>query len=166
MVRTSQDAPPTDLTDFFSASEARTDRWRQLSAIGRVWDSAAANADDSLHAEAGRLFAELSPLESYWAYPGPRLSAAIAEAIEQRNTGVFARLVQKISATLLTGSYRYESAAWDPLQENDARTAEVLPPDLQSAELHKPYFEVLIVTPNDPSNWERARAEMKRLRRG
>ena len=156
-----------DLPDFFSAAEARIDRWRQLSAIGREWESAIASAqsDEPFHAEAGRVFAEVTPLESYWAYPGPRLSTAVAEAIEERNVGVFARLVQKISSTLLTGSYRYESAPWDPLQENDARSADVLPPDLQSAEMHKPYFEVLVVTPNDPATWERARIELKRLRR-
>jgi arginine decarboxylase len=167
MADTQPRTPSMDLTDFFSAAEARTDRWRQLGAIARAWESAVATAqpDEAFHAEAGRLFAELSPLESYWAYPGPRLSAAVAEAIEARNAGIFARLVQKISSTLLTGSYRYDSAAWDPLQENDVRTADVLPPDLQSAEAHKPYFEVLVVTPSDPSTWERARAELKRLRR-
>jgi len=26
-----------DLRDFFSAAEARTDRWRQMSAVGRAW---------------------------------------------------------------------------------------------------------------------------------
>jgi arginine decarboxylase len=168
MSKTVLESRAIDLADFFSASEARTDRWRQLSAIARAWESAVATAqpDEIFHSEAGRLLAELNPLESYWAYPGPRLGASVAEAIEARNAGIFARLVQKISSTLLTGSYRYEGAAWDPLQESDPRSADVLPPDLQSAETHKPYFEVLIVTPNDPSTWERARAELKRLRRG
>jgi len=168
MAKATQPDQPLDLTDFFSAAEARTDRWRQLCALGRAWESAVATAqaDAPLHAAVAKLFAELSPLESYWAYPGPRLCAAVAEAIEERNAGVFARLVQKISATLLTGAYRYESAAWDPLQENDGRAGDVLPPDLQAGELHKPYFEVLVVTPNDPSTWDRARAELKRLRRG
>jgi hypothetical protein len=117
MVETSQRAQRIDLADFFSASEARTDRWRQLSPSG-VWESAAASAqpDEVFHAEAGRLFAELSPLEGYWAHPRPRLSAAVAQAIEEHNAGVFARLVQRISSILLTGSYRYESLAWDALR--------------------------------------------------
>jgi arginine decarboxylase len=156
-----------DLADFFSASEARTDRWRQLNATGRAWDAAVAQGkpDKKLHAEAAQLFAEMSPLESYWAFPGSRLMATVGEAIEQRNAGVLTRLVQKISNALLTGAYRHDPAAWDPLQETEGQAGDLLPPELQQGEGHKPYFEALVVTPNDPSKWERARNELKRLRR-
>jgi arginine decarboxylase len=157
----------TDSTNFFSAAEARTDRWRQLNALARSWESAVTTAqpDDVFHAEAGRSFAELSPLESYFAYPGPRLIAAVAKAIEERNAAVFVRLVQRISSTLLTGAYRYDALAWDPLQEGEASHGEILPPDLQGGEAHKPYFELLIVTPSDPNTWARGRAELKHLKR-
>ena len=156
-----------DLANFFSASEARTDRWRQLNAAGRAWEAAVAQGkpDKKLHAEAAQLFAEIGPLESYWAYPGSRLMATVGEAIEQRNVGVLTRLVQKISNMLLTGAYRYDVAAWDPLQESEGNAGDLLPPDAQQGEGHKPYFEALVVTPNDPSKWERARNELKRLRR-
>ena len=156
-----------DLTNFFSASEARTDQWRQLNAAGRAWEAAVAQGkpDKKLHAEAAQLFAEISPLESFWAYPGSRLMATVGEAIEQRNVGVLTRLVQKISNMLLTGAFRYDLAAWDPLQESEGNAADLLPPDAQQGEGHKPYFEVLVVTPNDPRKWERARNELKRLRR-
>jgi arginine decarboxylase len=50
-------------------------------------------------------------MESYWAYPGPRLMATVRESIDEANAGVFARLVQKISNSLLTGGYRHDSAA-------------------------------------------------------
>ena len=156
-----------DLTNFFSASEARTDQWRQLNAAGRAWEAAVAQGkpDKKLHAEAAQLFAEIGPLESFWAYPGSRLMATVGEAIEQRNVGVLTRLVQKISNMLLTGAFRYDLAAWDPLQESEGNAADLLPPDAQQGEGHKPYFEVLVVTPNDPRKWERARNELKRLRR-
>jgi arginine decarboxylase len=45
------------------------------------------------------------------------------------------------------------------------RLGDVLPPDLQPGDGHRPYFEVLVVTPNDPATWERGRAAMRRLRR-
>lgn len=156
-----------DLTNFFSASEARTDQWRQLNAAGRAWEAAVAQGkpDKKLHAEAARLFAEIGPLESFWAYPGSRLMATVGEAIEQRNVGVLTRLVQKVSNMLLTGAFRYDLAAWDPLQESEGNAADLLPPDAQQGEGHKPYFEALVVTPNDPRKWERARNELKRLRR-
>jgi arginine decarboxylase len=156
-----------DLKDFFSAAEARSDRWCEMNTAGRAWETAIAQRHpaDKLHAQAAQLLGEINPIESYWAYPGPRLMATVRETIDEGNAGVFARLVQKISNALLTGSYRHDSAAWDPLQESEARPLDVLPPDIQTGEPHKPYFEVLVVTPNDPSTWERARNELKRLRR-
>jgi arginine decarboxylase len=156
-----------NLANFFSAAEARTDRWRQMNAAGRAWEAAIAKGQDEekFHAEAVQIYADIKPLEDYWAYPGPRLMATIGEVIEEHNAGAFARIVQKISNALLTGSYRYENTAWDPLQEDEGSVPDVLPPDVQQGESHKPYFEVLIVTPNDPSMWERGRNGLKRLRR-
>jgi arginine decarboxylase len=156
-----------DLKDFFSAAEARTDRWRQMSAAARAWEAARApgQPDERAQAEASRLLADVAALEAYWAYPGPRLMATVGEALTERNAGMFARLVQKISAALLTGAYRHDAAAWDPLDEREGRLPEVLPPDVQPGEGAKPYFEVLVVTPNDPRGWERARGELRRLRR-
>jgi arginine decarboxylase len=158
---------PTDLRDFFSAAEARTDRWRQMSAAGRAWEAGQARgqAGDALQAEIAGLLQDVAALEDYWAYPGPRLMAAVAEALRERNAAVFSRLVQKISMALVTGSYRHDAGAWDALDETEGHALDVLPPDVQPGETHKPYFEVLVVTPNDPSRWERARADLRRLRR-
>jgi arginine decarboxylase len=156
-----------DLANFFSAAEARTDRWRQLSATGRAWEASISQGkpDDDLHAEVAQLFSEIRPIEDYWAYPGPRLMSTAGDAIEQHNGAIFSRLVQKISSAILTGSYRYEGAVWDPLQEGEERSADILPPDVKQGEYHKPYFEVLVVTPADPKTWERSRNDLKRLRR-
>jgi arginine decarboxylase len=156
-----------DLKDFFSAAEARSDRWCEMNTVGRSWEAAVAQGQpgDKFHQQAAQLLGDITPIESYWAYPGPRLMATVRETMDEANAGVFARLVQKISSALLTGSYRHDSGAWDPLQESEARPLDVLPPDVQTGEARKPYFEVLVVTPNDPSTWERARNDLKRLRR-
>ncbi|MFI5315448.1 MAG: decarboxylase [Myxococcota bacterium] len=156
-----------NLKDFFSAAEARSDHWCDLTSAARAWEAeqAQGRAGEELRLEATRILAALSPLEAYWAYPGSRLLATLAESLEQQNSGVFARLTQKVSAALLGGTYRHDTAAWDPLQESEGRAADVLPPDLRSPEGQKPYFETLVVTPNDPSTWERSRNELRRLRR-
>jgi arginine/lysine/ornithine decarboxylase len=160
----------TDLRDFFSAAEARIDRWRELCAVGRAWEAAVAHGTSrepgaDLHAGAAGLLAEIGPLETYWAYPGPRLLQAVDEALQERNAAVFARLVQKLSVALLNRSYRQDAAAWDPLEDGDARVLDALPPDVRPADGHKPYFEVLVVTPHDSSQWARSRADLRRLRR-
>ncbi len=123
-----------DFQDFFSAAEARTDRWRQMSAAGRAWESATTRgqAGEEPYAEATRLLGEIAALEDYWAYPGSRLMATVAEAAQHRNAAVFVRLVQKISQALLTGGYRHDSAAWDPLDDGEGRSLDtLLPPDTQ-----------------------------------
>ena len=161
-------AAPTPLVEFFSAAEARIDRWRQLSAVVRAWQAAPARdaAGDALFTEAVALFAEVTPLEAFFAYPGPRLMAVTEQALTERNAGVAVRLIQHISTALLSGAYRHDSAAWDPLQEEGAaRAADLLPPDLAGGTGYKPYFEALIVTPTDPAHWERARHDLTRLRR-
>src|SRR5437762_491674 len=145
MTAPTQPTTSLDLKDFFSAAEARSDRWRQLNAAGRAWETAVVQGhpEDKLHAEAARLLREIVALEHYWAYPGPRLMAAVGEAVEERNAGVFARLLQKISSALVTGSYRHEGAAWDPLQDGEARP-ELLVPDAQQGDGHKPYGELAV----------------------
>jgi arginine decarboxylase len=159
--------PATDLSDFFSATEARSDRWRQLSAIVRAWQAARARGanDDALVMEAIALFADVAAIEAFFAYPGTRLMAAIDESLAERNAGVCARLVQHVSTALLTNTYRYDQAAWDPMQEEGGHALELLPPDTQAGTTHRPYFETLVVTPADPSQWERSRHDLKRLRR-
>ncbi|HEY6361922.1 MAG TPA: hypothetical protein VIX63_12495, partial [Vicinamibacterales bacterium] len=111
-------APAAPLNDFFSAAEARTDRWRQLSAVVRAWQAAATRGrlEDSLVAEALGLFGDVAALEFFFAYPGPRLMAAIEQALVERNTGVSLRLVQQVSTALMTSAYRHDGGAWDPLQ--------------------------------------------------
>jgi len=160
-------AAATDLSDFFSANEARTDRWRQLNAVVRSWQSAGGTdlQNTKRYAEAVALFGDVAVLEAFFAYPGPRMMSAIEEALAERNAGVVARLTQAISSALLTETYRHDQAAWDPLREESAKTHELLPPDLQAAGTQKPYFEVLVVTGADPTGWERARNDIRRLRR-
>ena len=167
MAKREDDVKTRDFQDFFSAAEARLDRWRELgrdrAGVGSC--GVAGQAADSAQADASRLLADVAVLEEYWAFPGSRLMAAVAEAVKDRNAAVFARLVGKISMALVTGAYRHDTKAWDPLEEGEGRVVDVLPPMPQPGEAHKPYFEVLIVTPNDPGRWERSRADLRRLRR-
>src|SRR5687768_5249028 len=81
---------PTIQPGEFSAAEARTDRWRQLTSVIRAWHGASAHPEreDALFGEAFTLFGEMVALESLFAYPGSRLVAAIEHALAERNTGV------------------------------------------------------------------------------
>ena len=168
MKKTADQPCKQDLTTIFAAAANRIDQWRELHALSRAWATAPEKGAqaESLRADAMRTFGSIIRLEHCWAYPGPRLLTAISEAIEQHDTASFVRLVQKASSALMLGDYRREDFAWDVSAEDETRALEAaLPPDAERGGGHKPYFEVLVVTPGDPSGWERAKEDMRRMRR-
>src|SRR5690242_10342256 len=82
------EAHSQSIDSFFSAAEARSDRWRELNAAASAWvsmkhDGAAA------HQRVVRLFHELAPLEAYWSYPGPTLMQSLKERLDAHDAGIF-----------------------------------------------------------------------------
>ena len=155
------------LAHFFSAAQMRADRWSQLNITATAWASAAQRGQpgDAFAAKASGLMGELGPLEEFWAYPGLRLMTALSERIATGNASALARLTREIEAALSSGAYRHDPAAWDPAQDAQITAEDFLPPSIASSAQHRPYFEVLSVTPTDPGRWERARQDMHKLRR-
>jgi hypothetical protein len=82
-------AAPTaaPLANFFSAAEARFDRWRQFCAVARAWQAAAVGgkSENAPFGDALSLFSEVAALEAFFAYPGSRLMAAIEQSLSERN---------------------------------------------------------------------------------
>lgn len=156
-------ATPPQLSTVLHAASMRADQWRQLNADARAWAAGGSDTGGIRSACASGL-AQLRRLESCWAYPGERLLTTLTEALASNNAGQFARLVRKLSAAILSGDYRRDEHAWDADDDSDRTLLDALPPDLLGAQ-HKPYFEVLIVTPSDPGQWQRARDEMRAMRR-
>ena len=158
------EAPLQPVDTFFSAGDARSDRWRELNAAATSW-AGAKNDGPAAQQHVVQVFDELSPFEDYWSYPGSGLMRSLRENLDAHDAGAFARLARKIGRSLLSDSYRNDPAAWDPLQESQAGTGHALPPDADASGLPKPSFDVLIVTPNDPENWDDTRRQLMRLRR-
>ena len=92
------------LSSVFAAASTRAGLWRQLNALTRAWanlSDKSARAEE-LRGQASQLFERLRQLEHCWAYPGPRLLEAVAEAL-QGDAAASARLVQKVSGALVSG---------------------------------------------------------------
>jgi arginine decarboxylase len=159
------ESPGMDLVDFFSAAEARLDRWRQLFRTARAFGESSRGDAEQLRRETGRLLAEIGPLEAFWAYPGPRLLGALRDRAASGDGMGVARLVQRISSALLSGNYRREPDVWEVPDDSEPVTADRLPPTLDHAGNHRPYFEVLIVSPAAPSAWTDVAQQLRRLRR-
>jgi arginine decarboxylase len=155
------------VSDFFSAAQARADRWAQLSVSARTWSAAVSRGQPGAapKGEAAEALNGLAALEEFWAYPGPRLMSAVEACLAGDDAGGLARLAQRIDASLASGAYRHEASLWELDGETEITPADFMPPSLAPGEKHRPYFEVLSVTPADPAVWVRARQEIRALRR-
>ncbi|MGE5669234.1 MAG: hypothetical protein ACM338_13660, partial [Betaproteobacteria bacterium] len=153
------------LTQFFSASEARVDRWRTLNRLARALAAAATPQVEHLRADATAALAELAPIEDLNGYPGPHLMAQVHERLSTGDWTGLARLVQRISIALLSNSYREDKEAWTTDDETEAHLPDILPPSVGRGQTRKPYFEVLIVAAGERATWPVLRETFKRLRR-
>jgi arginine decarboxylase len=150
------------IDQFLMIHAGRADAWRDLTHRTEAWARGAAN-----RVAAERALAALLPTESYHAYPGPRLTAALAERIASDDAGSAARLARRISNALLTRSYRDRPGEWDLQEEPGAGDlADIMPPALDEAGgTFRPYFEVLYVNSQPAARWPALAAELRRLRR-
>jgi arginine decarboxylase len=149
---------------FFSASESREERWRELHRVAKSL-AAGGGQSDKLKQEAGALLKELGPLEELCGYPGPALMAQVQDRLKAGDGAGFARLTQRISISLLSNSYRDDPEAWKSEDEDDPHVPAVLPPSIGRGQARKPYCEVLVVTPSDRSTWAAMHEGIRKLRR-
>ncbi len=156
---------PANLNQFFSAAEARVDRWRMLNRIARALTTASSPLVDRLRGEATAVLAELAPIEDLSGYPGPHLMSQVQERLQTADWTGLARLVQRISMALLSNSYREDQEAWTADDETEAHLPDILPPSVGRGQTRKPYFEVLIVAAGERAAWPVLRETFKRLRR-
>ena len=141
---------------FFSASEERVERWRELHRAVK----------DKRQQDAAAQLAQLDALEDLCGYPGSRLMALVHERLKENDWPGLARLVQRISLSLLSNSYRDDPEAWKSDEEQeDPHIPKVLPPSMGRGQARKPYCEVLIVSPGERSTWGAMADGMRKLRR-
>ena len=155
----------TDLRDFFSLAEGRRDRWSLLNDRARTWTQVRGRVAEKVKGEAAGLLSEITPLEGFYAYPGSRILGILKERLTAEDAEGFAHLTQKILTALLSESFRREPAAWDTDEEAETAAGDRLEAYFGKMDAHRPYFEVLSVTPSPPGNWEKNRQEVRRLRR-
>lgn len=158
MDATTPPAPRVD--DFLASAEARFDRWRDLLSAAQAW----AGSRDAHDARRGvvTMLETLRPFEDFFGYPGPRLLAILADRLAGGDATGFARLTRRISAAMMSRSYRHESNDWEVQGETPTTIADRAPGDPDG---RRPYFEALVVSSLQPQQWASACAEFNKLRR-
>ncbi len=159
---------PTRVDQFFTGTEARHDRWRSLLQRARVWESSI--TQDKSEAETSRAtvakaLSDLAQWEDFYAYPGPRLLGLLKDRISSGDVVGSVRLARSISTAILTHSYRANVGDWDNEEDAVGNLANRLPISAEQKVTHRPYFEVLFVSPARQSMWIDLGTELRKLRR-
>jgi arginine decarboxylase len=160
------EAPRVD--QFLMAAEVRSDRWRALLQAARTWEKSASQLSpnkDENHAALIQAFRELRQLEDFFAYPGQSLLKSLEERIASNDAAGTARVVQSISTALVTYSYRSSVADWESAEQTPVSLGERVPGIGEEPAAHRPYFEVLVVSPARPTAWQELAQDLRRLRR-
>ena len=147
------------IDNFFIMQSARSDRWRGALTAAQQWASGHGN-----RAAVEESMADLSIVEEFYAYSGVRLMGHLREKIAAGDAGVTADLVRRFSDAILTGAYSHQAESGEAGDGGDI-LQEVLPTVLSGRDARRPYFEVLLVSPQPASRWPTICAELRRLRR-
>ncbi|HEY7097774.1 MAG TPA: hypothetical protein VH437_13700 [Terriglobales bacterium] len=157
----------TRVDQFFTVAEARFDRWRALLQAARTWenwDRDKKESKDTAQAAVSAAFHELRQWEDFFAYPGPTLLKTMEDRIATGDATGTARLAQSISAALLTHSYRSNLSDWES-DEGPTSLGNRVSYSSEDAAPHRPYFEVLMVSPARPAAWAELAQDLRKLRR-
>jgi arginine decarboxylase len=153
---------------FYTAAEARFDRWRSLLHAARAWERSANQqaVDREKYREAASgSFQELRVWEDFFAYPGQALMKTLSECIDSSDAKGTSRMAQSISAALLTHSYRTNPAEWESGEQLPVTFADKLPGAGEDSTAYRPYFEALFVSPARSAAWAELAQELRKLRR-
>jgi arginine decarboxylase len=150
----------TRIDQFFAGPGARGDQWRNLVELAEAW---ASGAGSRTKVEAA--LTEMAATEAFHAYPGFQLMTAVRDRVAENDARATASLARRITRAILTRSFRQNLADWEAREEDEAVTADLLPPALGRADGHRPYFEVAIVTGAPAARWPALTIEWRRLRR-
>src|SRR3954469_15622113 len=136
---------------FLTAVENRRDNWQRLHGLAQAWAALPTDRRDpgrlDLINEAKQVLSQLETLEGYYAYPGPALIQRLRERVSSGDAAGFADLARRVAKTVLAGTYRRDSSAWDADEDSaDAKSrAPVYARGGNGSGHDRLYFEVLVV---------------------
>ena len=138
---------------------ARSDQWREVLTAAQLW---AAGSGD--RAKVVEELSDVSLIEEMHAYPGVRLMTRLRERIAAGEADAVVAMVRRISDAILTSAFAQQTDG-DSGGDGDDGLPDVVPSVVSGRDAHRPYFEVLLVTPQPASRWSAMAAEFRRLRR-
>ncbi|WP_413717978.1 aminotransferase class I/II-fold pyridoxal phosphate-dependent enzyme [Silicimonas sp. MF1-12-2] len=155
------------VSDYFSATQLRADRWSALreTAESMLLHGVEGRQGGKLLKTAEALFEALAPIELYWAFPGIRSFEHLQRLFEQRNIEDLSISVRRIARALTSGAYRRRTIpiGGEEADNEDYEDESALAPEDRA--LGRPYFEVLIVDNVNEHQERFLRSNLHRMRR-
>jgi arginine decarboxylase len=144
MARKNRNGPHLSLNRYHSVWDMRADGWINLTDdLGRMVTLASDSAEfRERHGRVKDALEMLTPIESYWAFPGRRLFGELCTWFEAGDLNRLQAAARRINRLLSSSAYRHQALVLD--SEGD------IPSDIDTEEerlsqIERPYFEVLIV---------------------
>jgi len=163
----SKEANLPSISDYYSATQLRADRW---SALRECIESMHMHGIEGrqgkkLLATAEQLFDALAPIEKYWAFPGAHTFDVLRRQLDLRNVEELSISVRRVARALTSGAYRRRTIpiGGEEIDSEDYEDESTLAPEARA--LGRPYFEVLIVDHVNEHQERFLRNNLHRVRR-
>ncbi|WP_299951994.1 aminotransferase class I/II-fold pyridoxal phosphate-dependent enzyme [uncultured Ruegeria sp.] len=150
------------ISDYYSASQLRADRW---SALRETAESLYRDGGEKHRMRAQQLLQALAPIEMYFAFPGASAFDYLRRLLEHCNFTDFSTAVRRVARALTSGAYRRRSI---PLIADETEGDEFEDESTQTHEaraLGRPYFEVMIVDNVNEQQEKFLQTSLQRMRR-
>lgn len=158
--------PKTSLSTYYHASRLRNDAWNRLKRVTRLLHEAVDRGEETrrLRVEAEELFATLTPMEGYWAFPGKRALRNLRRLFDADHFEGLELETSRIVRALTSNAYR-AGGRGDQVHDED----EDLHPSDEGqgsgrGRDRRPYFEVLVVDNSGDQDERILREGLQRLR--
>ena len=154
------------MNDYSSAIQLRSDRWSALrEASSALTRDITPEKTKVLREQCTALFASLSLIEPYWAFPGMPAFEHLQRMLNHNSFDDMSFAVNRITRALTTGAYRRRSIPLerDSIDHDEHDDEAMLSPEARA--LTKPYFEVLIVDDVNDQQERWLKSNVTRMRR-
>ncbi|MGB0133346.1 hypothetical protein, partial [Dokdonella sp.] len=134
------------LSDYYSASQLRNDRWTALKSLAVQLASATNEAKRvKLTEKIQTLLRSLGPIEAYWAFPGRRGLEQLLRMMARQDHADFSRAVTRMVRALQSGTYRRRLGDYFSDTDRDLNEEEEIVETREARTRARPFFEILIV---------------------
>ena len=150
------------LSEYYNASQYRIDTWNRLKILTlRLAENGARDTDV---ADAHAILKRLTPVETYWAFPGLGNVLQLERSLAAGHFRRLATAVSRIVAAQMSGSYRRNhikldlQGDFDEASDEEAEIAE-------ERSRRRPYFEVMVVDDIPLAKQDQQREALADMRR-